>query len=262
MARGRSRSSSKRDISGFSVIRPLPTAAVGRTVLKPYTTTKNRFYPPTVLYRIHLLGLELGVRGVAFQQQDRAVAACATTAVWSALQRVCRNEGVRAPTTSEITSEAVRHHLPEGRPFPSEGLRTEQMSDALRAFQFPPEHCQVASSPRYFMMQLHAYLRSGIPVILGIETGGEGHAVTAVGFRHDARLKDSVDIPVGDRSVSLRLRNLTYRQIYVHDDRLGPYARATLQPRSRRGPVRGARTSANCGSEEEKNGRRRLWGSR
>ena len=134
------------------------------------------------------------------------------------------------------------------------------MSDALRAFQFPPEHCQVASSPRYFMMQLHAYLRSGIPVILGIETGGEGHAVTAVGFRHDARLKDSVDIPVGDRSVSLRLRNLTYRQIYVHDDRLGPYARATLQPRSRRGPVRGARTSANCGSEEEKNGRRRTLG--
>lgn len=226
----------QRDYLGFVVVRPLSAAPIGRTVLQHFPETAGRRFRPTVDYGVHLAGLRLEVRGLAFQQQDRAVAACATTAVWTALQRVCRNEGVRAPTTSEITMEAVRHYVPDGRPFPSDGLRWEQMSEALRAFQFPPDLLQVHTSPRYFMAQIHVYLRSGVPVILGIETDEIGHAVAVVGCCRAEEDVEAHSIPDADGEISLAMRNLEYRQIYVHDDRLGPYARAILEPMDGEGP--------------------------
>jgi hypothetical protein len=114
------------------------------------------------------------------------------------------------------------------------------MSDALKAFEFPPEQLQVGDSPKFLMLQIHAYLRSGIPVILGLETGGEGHAVTAVGYCTDTHLPESHLIEGRDEDdkpvrTNLTMKNLQCRQIYVHDDRIGPYARATMQPMAGRG---------------------------
>src|SRR5680860_1427518 len=111
----------ERDYLGFVVVRPLPSVPIGRTVLRTYASEDRKFYA-LADYTVHLTGLELKIRGLAFQQQDRGVAACATTAIWSALQRVCRHEGCRVPTPSQITEEAVRHYLSDSRPLPASGL--------------------------------------------------------------------------------------------------------------------------------------------
>ena len=105
--------------------------------------------------------------------------------------------------------------------------------DALRAFQFPPEIIHVADSPRQFMLQMHAYLRSGIPVVLFLDTEKDAHAVTAVGYATDSTLVETHEVKstlVADSRVPVTLRNLQYREIFVHDDRMGPYARADLHP--------------------------------
>lgn len=57
---------------GFSVIKPLSGSPVGRTVLRTYGPKKKdgniRSFPCTRKYTTHLLGLELSVIGLAFQQ--------------------------------------------------------------------------------------------------------------------------------------------------------------------------------------------------
>jgi len=213
---------------GFIVVRPLPSVPIGRTVLDVLGDREHDSWIG-VEYKVHFLGFELAIRGVAFQQQDRAVGACATTAVWTALQRLCRHEGDRTPTPSEITEAAVQHILSWGRPYPSPGLTIEQMCAALRRFDFPPIVFDTAESsesfPKDFKVRLNVYLRSGIPVILVLRSGMNSyHAVTAIGFRDEPALcqKDQVD----GREVAIR--NLDYSCLYVNDDRLGPYVPARI----------------------------------
>lgn len=221
---------------GYVTVRPLASVPIGRTVLRHLDQSEGRRFPVAVMYNVHLLGTTLQVSGLAFQQQDRAVAACATTAIWSALQRVCRHDGGRAPTPSAVTQAAVRHFLPEGRAFPSTGLTIEQICEALRGFEFPPAIFRVGSSPDQFLFLLNVYVRSGVPVILALVGGDAGHAVTVVGYQ-----SDHAKIPSTFNELDLRLVNLGYDKIYIHDDRLGPYARATFRrkksPKERETPL-------------------------
>jgi hypothetical protein len=213
---------------GFIVVRPLPSVPIGRTVLTPVPGVGRRSgdFSCTVPYPIFFLGLRLSVRGLAFQQQDLAVAACATTAIWSALQRVCRHEGTRPPTTSGITAAATRHSVPSGRAMPLPGLTAEQMWDALRHFEYAPDFFRAAPDPKLFLFQVNLYLRSGIPVILSLQSSDtEGHAIVAVGFSPSRRSRASQYELDG---TMINLRNLEYDSIYVHDDSLGPYAEARL----------------------------------
>lgn len=78
---------------GFAVIKPLPGSPVRRTVLQTYPAEEGgkdyiRLFKATGDYVVHVLGVELTVRGLAFQQQDQGVSACATTAIWSSLQKL------------------------------------------------------------------------------------------------------------------------------------------------------------------------------
>jgi hypothetical protein len=231
--RGRSRRAAEVRLSslylGFIVVRPIASVPIGRTVLSPSPKRRNssKSFNCTVSYPVFFLGLRIQVEGVAFQQQDLAVAACATTAIWSALQRVCRHESMRPPTTSRITEEASRHSVPQGRAMPSPGLTAEQMWDALRHFEFAPDFFRATPDPKLFLFQLNLYLRSGIPVILSLNVSPlEGHAITAVGFSPSRKRESSIH-EFGDAKIDLV--NLDFDTIYVHDDRLGPYSTATLR---------------------------------
>lgn len=217
---------------GFVVVRPIPSVPIGRTVLAIPRDEGRREFRTTVNYSVHLLGFKLRVEAVAFQQQDRAVAACATTAVWTALQRLCRHEGTRAPTTSSITDEAVRNSS-HARVMPSAGLRLPQICDALRRFDFAPEVFKPGKQPDLFRLLLDIYLRSGIPVVLALRGDEGAHAVTAVGYEvqgasSSPRKPIIVQGSKGSND-SITALNLDSNKIYIHDDRLGPYARAELR---------------------------------
>jgi hypothetical protein len=79
LARRTDRDSPKGNIEstylGFVCVRPLDTVPIGRTVLR---RLKNREIWATGPYPVHLGNLLLEVDGLAFQQQDVAVGACAT----------------------------------------------------------------------------------------------------------------------------------------------------------------------------------------
>lgn len=221
---------------GFIVLRPLPAAPVGRTVLRWYRNRDARtFGPQPPPHRVHILGLTLKAYGVQFHQQDRAVGACATAAVWCALAAVMRRDGGRSPTPLAITETANRS-LPAGRAFPAVGgLTLEQMIGAMNAAGYSPDVIKPDGDPSIFKLQLMTYLRSGIPVVLQVrdEEAVEGHAVTVVGFR-SADEEHGAPLIEYQFSGSHALRAPGMTRLYVHDDRLGPYARMVWDEEERR----------------------------
>src|SRR5207244_4410176 len=98
---------------GFSVVRPIPGAPVGRTVL-PASVTRapadsTSVFSPVRRHATHLAGFTLVTEGVPFQQQDHAVSACATTALWSALDSVASLEELPVASPANIAEAATRY---------------------------------------------------------------------------------------------------------------------------------------------------------
>ena len=211
---------------GFSVIKPLPGCPVGRTVLRCFPAIKNeqyrRRFDCACDYEAHLLGLPLRVRGLAFQQQDRGVSACATTAIWSSLQRARDLEASGAATPAQITLRASQFALPFGRAMPSEGLSVDQMCQAVRSLGFAPNlfRGQTFEVSRDL---LYSSILSGISPVLILDRfpdRSSHHAVAVVGMKVDTTSASSRDLDDQARELA---------GIYLHDDRAGPYLRADIR---------------------------------
>lgn len=215
----------QRGYLGFSVVRPLPGAPVGRTVLTtPRAADAYACHFESVReYKVHLSCFDLRVCGLAFQQQDQGVSACATTALWSAIHRVAYMEGLPVATPAEITEAATRYFLPGGRSLPSEGLTVHQICEATRAAGLAPLLIR-GVSPEDDRAQLFSYVMSGLAPLIAIQPLGttQGHAVCAVGVKV-GNVKPQTDPALHYRDASTAMEG-----VYIHDDRLGPYALADL----------------------------------
>jgi hypothetical protein len=218
---------------GFCVVRPLPASPIGRTVLKTVGPLSDggheRVFGGAREYTVHLCGLDLKVAGLAFQQQDQGVSACATTALWSALQCVASAERMHIPTPGEITDAASRYVLTDGRSMPSEGLRVEQICEATRAAGLAPVVVRSVSLEQD-RVQLMSYVRSGFAPVLALSVGGGGHAVCCVGLKL-GDIRPQTDPNLHFQDAASRVEGL-----YIHDDRLGPYASVELFSDTRPGP--------------------------
>ena len=215
---------------GYVVVRPIPSVPIGRTVLVPPADLGPAQFIE-VRYSVHLMGFDLCVRSLAFQQQDRAVGACATTAVWCALQGASKGDGSRPPTPPEVTAAATG--LGEGRPVPSAGLNLLQLSESMRSLGFPPDLLGVRGRPDTFKRMINCYLRSNIPVVLAISAlpgGADGHAVVISGFLTEASEYEVLQFGAD----TWRLENSGFERFLLHDDRIGPYVVAELWQASSR----------------------------
>ena len=214
---------------GFSVIKPLHGSPVGRTVLRSFGVVpenpedkSRRLFGCIRRYRAHLLGVELNVRGLAFQQQDVGVSACATTAIWSALQKMRDHEDIAAFTPAQITSLASKYSLPFGRAMPSEGLSIDQMCQAIQAVGLSPcvfrvDHIDTARG------YLHTAVMSGLAPVLILRSNNNFHAVSVAGMKVRSPHEASIILPDTDDLAGDLIA------LYVHDDRRGPYLKADLK---------------------------------
>ena len=238
------------DYLGFMVIKPLPRTFIGKTCLKVMPdeqTTDKKKKRLARRYKVDLFGIPLTVQSIAFQEQDKVVAACATTAIWMALHCLTWRESRSIPSCSEITINAINHIPDSSNSFPSKQLSNKQILRSLdvEGLRYHAESTE-APSRADFLQSVVAHIDSSLPIILsgevfnrksdaeehaaGIEPreaaesaviSGEssvvplllsrgGHAICIVGYKIDA----------------------SEQVLYVHDDRLGPYARAKLVPLS------------------------------
>ena len=241
---------------GFIVLRPLPKTLLGKVCLKTYDNTEetHRVFPILRDYTIHFLGMPLTVNSLAFQEQDNAVSACATTAIWFALHGIGYNSGkTNLPSPSEITLNAKKLISDYAKSaLPNKGLLPSQMAHAMKEEGFEPLLMKFINTS-YLKALLRAYLHAHVPVILGVTLMFEDeegilpdgksrkepigdHAVTATGYNLNLE-KEPVDFDLGGYPVHImRGKNIPFfarasriDKIYVHDDRLGPFAKMTFR---------------------------------
>jgi hypothetical protein len=213
---------------GFIAVKPLPDTIIGRTCLKTYPPEGTRHYTIVRNYKANLFGIPLAVKEtLAFQEQDRVVAACASSALWSAFHGTSEEFGHRLPSPAEITGAAGAKASDVDRNLPSKGLTWSMMADAIRYVGLEPLY-QPPADDNDLKATIYAYVRGGIPAVLGFnildpaddpeEWRKKLHAVTVCGYR----VPESG--PVEDK-YGFRLYAYRVDRLFVHDDQIGPFAR-------------------------------------
>lgn len=225
---------------GYVVVKPLPARQLGATLLRPYAATaaNHRHYPVGRIYPVNVLGKQLRLRTLIFQEQDNNVSACATTALWMAFHKTAFLFQTPLPSPYQITAAARNPFNHRGRNFPSVGLDQAQIGEAiqatglvaeLRTYRQPDEWDGAGGEAATDEMReqlrgakgfLYAYLRLGLPVLLFLLLDGDpqqGHLVTVTGYR-----LSPAPVPA---SGAFALRADALDRLYAHDDQIGPYAR-------------------------------------
>ena len=236
---------------GFCVIRPIMTAPMGFTVLAWYpdtATTARRIIAPSREYNCYLAGIRLSVTGLAWQQQDSAVGACATVGLWTMLHASRLDNDHGSPTTAQITEAAHQTAVTGARMFPSNGLTIIQLLEAIKRYHMAPfamsgDIRPAAATARIdnirrsagfskerFASTCASFIRSGYPVLaIGHSVGYGRHAVCITGFREE---------PPGEVAPkAVKAADESIVHVYVHDDNLGPNVRFAVTTNSKFGQV-------------------------
>ena len=205
---------------GFCVIRPLPTAPIGRTVLKGRVRSGFNMEAAVTCranFDANLLGVDLQVTGAAFLQQDARVGACAQVAIWAGMRHMHARYNYNWVSVADITRFATPTTAAEAVSLPagSDFLTSERMIRGISQAGYQPLCFRGPDIDRAIL----PYVESGIPVILGLNVGGTvGHAVTVIG-----RVFAQQDSP--------KNRAIDYVPAYiVHDDQGGPYMWLPMGP--------------------------------
>ena len=140
------------------------------------------------------------------------------------MDSVATKEAITISSPASITESATRYPLQEGRPFPNEGLTVRQLCEATLSAGFSPIVIHSTSLERD-KREIFEYAQSGFAPVLAllpVNGSGAGHAVCCVGFRSDA--------PTAQTTPDLMFREVSsgLNGLFIHDDRLGPYAFAEL----------------------------------
>jgi len=218
---------------GFIVVRPIPAAPLGRTVVRWYPErqpTTPRITNPSRTYRVNIAGFQLTIVGLAWQEQDTGVGACATIALWTMLHSSAFDDHHAIPTTADITRAAHKGASMGARIFPSAGLRHDQICEAIKEQNLSPvifegdiknqNGVTIGFSRERFASTCTALIRSGYPVLLSgalLEDEISWHAVCAVGFRSCS--------PGEVKPGAVALQESEAEHIYIHDDNIGPSVR-------------------------------------
>lgn len=187
---------------GYSVMRPVGGAPVGRTVI-PAPDSLAPYVSCHCSDGVNLFGSPLRIKGTPFAAQDAQLGVCAHTTVWTTAYYHHRALHSQRVLPGDV-ADAVPAELGLGRPTPSTGLTVNQISEAYRGIGLPALVYRIPNLPgRETVFSVACrYLNSGLPLTVA----GGGHAFVLVGYRR-------VRTPDGD------LRIEFIRQ----DDEVGPY---------------------------------------
>ncbi len=215
----------KQGYLGFVVARPLSQAVVGRTILRTYDSDGNRRYYKSIRqYTANLFGIDLSLKSLAFQEQDKTVSACATVSLWCCFHKTSELFGTPAPRPAIITRVA-NQVATDARPMPSPGLSIEQICHAITYVGLEPEVFMVEEKTPFISI-VYSYLMMELPVILIAEAMDQEtslglHAITLAGF--------SLQEDTKNHRESIPTKSQHINEFYGHDDQVGPFARLCIE---------------------------------
>lgn len=166
---------------GYSVIRPTRPNCIGRTLLVHTLRADPSAHLAYCEEEVTLLGTQLKVQGFPFISQDADVTVCAEAALWMLLRYYSNRYAWYSEILPfQITNLASSHAMGR-RVYPSGGLFSWQLAEALRLLRFSP---LVYSRGKYgaaFEHLLYTYIESGVPLLVTVP----GHVVAAFGHVSD-----------------------------------------------------------------------------
>lgn len=195
---------------GYSVIRPTKPNCIGRTLLVHTLRVDSSAHLAVCREQVHLLGTRLQVEGFPFISQDADATVCAESALWMLLRYYSnRYSWYSEALPFQITNLASSHAVGR-RVYPSGGLFSWQLAEALRLQRFSPLVYSRAQFSGNFEHLLYTYIESGLPLLVTVP----GHVMTA--FGHDS---DYGVTPSGGAGYSSEFN----RAFIVNDDNCFPY---------------------------------------
>lgn len=126
------------DYVGYSVMKPLPTSPVGRTMLRPPNAADlDGATFCTARDEVHLFGETFVVRAMPFMSQDAQYLRCAHTVQWMVLYHAHLNRGDPRRVPSDIQQASTGGQV-LGRQLPSAGLSEPQLLVSLHKLGLSP----------------------------------------------------------------------------------------------------------------------------
>ncbi len=229
------------EYNGFVVLKPLsinlnkkPSKMIGRSLLRPLpekvinSTDLRKFIFSE--YKLSLYGLDLCIKSLPFQVQDRAVSACATVSLWIANSQLANLFQTPRLSPLEVTKRATRL-IGEARSLPNAGLTPQQMFAFLESIALDFE----VVSP-YELRSEYPEINTVVPDTVKIFID-ENFPIIAtlllIKYKNKKYLKKNYkinddDIAILDYHAAVisgyredNEHNLN--MLYVHDDEIGPY---------------------------------------
>lgn len=196
---------SSADYVGYSVIRPLATAPVGRTMIAP----PPGLNAPTLCLGkepVYLFGHQFTVEAMPFMSQDSRFLRCAHAAMWMVLYHAKLRHRLPRRVPEDIWRAAAGGHV-LGRQLPNDGVSVAQMLDAFHRLGISARHIDLTkprpTDPRTWDFQKSrtlltacSYVNSQMPplvhtskhvtVLAGYTKEGTGNPTTTIKFvEHD-----------------------------------------------------------------------------
>ncbi|WP_179060105.1 hypothetical protein [Pseudomonas taiwanensis] len=217
---------------GFMVVKPLSRTFVGKTCLQLTGDkgvgdgTKKKI---AKRYDVNLFGIKLHVDSIAFQEQDKVVAACATTAIWTALHALPWRDVKHIPSCSEITINALNFVEGSNNGFPNKELTNKQIQRSLDVEGLRYHSTLLLNESReWFRACATSYIDSDLPLVLV----GEVYSINRKSATEEEESSEEVIALTKEGGHAVTVLGYDFRVgsnlLYIHDDRLGPYARVEL----------------------------------
>lgn len=188
---------------GYSVLRPLPSAPVGRTLLPP-TSEDSSCIRCAVTDTVSLFGRKLTVSGSPFASQDGQLGGCVHASVW--ITAYYHYTAMGHPRhLPDAVAASVSHGIGLGRPSTKGAATVYQLSTAFREIGLDPiiYHVGELEAAEDADALVRRYLDSGLPVTIVARR----HTQVLVGYDDEASAAS---------------------RYFAQDDQEGPYVRTSL----------------------------------
>ena len=236
---------------GSSVIKPLKTGAIGRTLINPkYLFPKEeKLYLRTSKYTINYIGLPLKIQAFPFSMQDHITTTCAETTIIEILDYYSNQyNNYRFATPTMIREITERESFK--RVVPTIGLSYEMISKILCEFGFSSNfYGQNLDDKKDEKKKiLSYYIESGMPVAIGIDKlsyESSAHSIICIGHGKtniDTMMKNVKNINASDEENNISDEEnppiycantiYSYNEYIVMDDLKKPYSTYTYESES------------------------------
>jgi hypothetical protein len=198
---------------GYSIIRPTKPNCIGRTLLAHRLRLNPQAHISLCPESINLLGARVDIQGFPFISQDGDATVCAQSALWMLLRYYSNRYSLYSEIHPfEITNLASSHAIGH-RIYPSPGLHSWQLAEALRLQGFSPVVYSRKQFPKNFDHLLYTYIESGLPLLVTVPR----HVI--VGYGHVSDYTAPEPVPWHD----FLYTSYFNRALVVSDDNQFPY---------------------------------------